>query len=145
MWRIPPPNQSTKPGDIAGGIRCVRGLEYLRIKIRGRKYSANRLAFLYIRGRWPRFLMDHQDGNTLNNRWQNLRECTHSQNAANRGANKNNKLGIKGVYLFAPGVYRAEIGINGKKIRLGLHKTPEAAAHAYRKAAKKYFGEFASW
>jgi len=99
-----------------------------------------------MRGYWPQNQMDHKDGNGLNNRWSNLRECSRSQNGANRqGPQKNNKLGIKGVGLHVKsGKYHARIRVHGKQIHLGYYDTSEAAACAYQKAAKKHFGEFAS-
>ena len=147
MWRISPSN-TISVGSIAGSISCGRsgnGLLYRRIQIYGSGYPASHLAFLYIKGNWPSGEIDHVDGNSLNNRFLNLRQATQSQNLANRSVQKNNKLGIKGVYRTPRGRYRAQIGKDGKVIKLGHHNTSEAAARAYRKAAKKYFGEFAKW
>ncbi len=144
-WRISP-SFGVRVGDVAGTIwRDRKGTKaYRRIKIRKYNYPAHRLAFLYIRGYWPRSQVDHWDENGLNNRWLNLRECTRSQNQANRGPNKNNKLGIKGVHKKKKsGKYQAKININGKTVSLGYYNTPQKAARAYQKAAKKYFGEFA--
>ena len=85
--------------------------------------------------------VDHINGNTFDNRRENLRICTHAENMRNRKVHKNNRLGVKGVYL-ARGKFRAEININKKKIRLGVFATLEAAALSYRLAAVKYHGEF---
>ena len=147
MWRIPPhPMARIKIGGIAGTTwRDPRnGRSYRRIRLYGRAYAAHRLAFLYIRGYWPPQEIDHKDRNGLNNRWLNLREATHSQNQANGSHYKNNKLGIKGVHRRTNGKYHAQIKFNNKKYHLGDFDTPEAASHAYIKAAKKYFGEFTS-
>ncbi|KKM22038.1 hypothetical protein LCGC14_1629400 [marine sediment metagenome] len=147
MWRISPSNK-TPVGSIAGSISCGRngnGLLYRRIQIHERGYPASHLAILYIKGRWPIDEIDHINGNSLNNRFLNLRMCTSSQNSANRGPQKNNKLGIKGVYRTPRGRYRAQIGKDGQVIKLGHYNTSKSAALAYRKAAKKYFGEFAKW
>ena len=150
MWRKCV-NQSKshkiQPGDIAGSVwGTKRGRTPCRyIKIYGKRYGAHQLAFLYIKGYFPAGDIDHKDGDGLNNRWLNLRECNRSQNCANRGANKNNKLGIKGIHLKKNGKYHAQININFKKHHLGDFNTSEAAYFAYQKAAKKHFGEFASW
>ena len=89
-------------------------------------------------------IVDHINMNGLDNRRCNLRPCNKSQNMANRGACKNNKLGIKGVsYCKATGRYRADINCNGKRRNLGRFATPEEAAAAYITAAKILFGEFA--
>lgn len=87
--------------------------------------------------------VDHIDGNPLNNQKNNLRKCTNSQNMANQGTSKVNKTGYKGVKLFSKGKYAAQIQVNRKGIHLGYYSCPKQAAHAYDKAAKKYFGEFA--
>jgi hypothetical protein len=90
------------------------------------------------------FFVDHKNRNGLDNRRENLRECTVSQNAANKEVSKNNKTGYKGVSLIRKtGKYVAQIRHNGKKIRLGQYDTPEEAAMVYDKAAKECHGEFA--
>ena len=131
-------------GTIAGTI-AHRSLDhqYRHIRIQGRRYRAHRLAFLYIRGRWPRGI-DHKDRNGLNNSWTNLRECTRSQNQANRGVQRNNKLGIKGVFKTRYGKFRATVRKNGKPIYSSNHDTLDAAALAYKRAAQKYYGKFAN-
>lgn len=147
MWRIPPhPMARIKIGGIAG-TTCRNhqtGKSYRRIRLYGCAYAAHRLAFLYMKGYWPSREIDHKDGDGLNNRWLNLRECTHSQNQANGCHYKNNKLGIKGVLLRKNGRYQAQISINCKSHYLGTFDTSEEASRVYWKVAKKYFGEFAS-
>ena len=141
MWRVSL-NRRIKVGSRAGSVvRDRRGRSYTHIKIHGQSYLAHRLAFLYMKGYWPHEI-DHENGNGLNNHWLNLRECTHSQNVANQGPRKDNKLGIKGVSLYKNGRYQAQININGKRIHLGYYDTPEAAARAYKKAAEKHYGVF---
>lgn len=86
--------------------------------------------------------VDHINGNTLDNRKENLRPCNPSQNIANSKISKNNKSGYKGVYK-ARNKWRANIMIAGKTIHLGTWETAEMAAMAYDKKAKEVFGEFA--
>ena len=145
IWRISL-NNRIRVSDIAGRVSQHRKYSqvYRVIGIKGHKYAAHHLAFLYIKGHWPRDQIDHKDGNGLNNCWLNLRECTQSQNQANRGPTKNNKLGTKGVYK-KNGRYYAKIMVNGKVINIGQFDALETAAQAYRKTATKHFGEFASW
>jgi hypothetical protein len=78
-------------GYVAGG--------YLKITFEGTLYLAHRLAFVLMTGRWPRNCVDHIDGNSLNNKWANLRDVTHRENCRNhRKLYKNNTSGHTGVY-----------------------------------------------
>jgi len=89
-------------------------------------------------------LVDHHDGNGLNNQKINLRLCNHSDNMRNTRIPKNNKSGFKGVsWHKKSGKWRSVIKAEGKHKHLGLFTTDIAAAEAYNEAAKKYFGEFA--
>ena len=83
-----------KVGSIAGVV-TPRGYRY--IQLNGRKYAAHRLVWFIEYGCFPSLFIDHIDGNKLNNHISNLREVTIKQNNENRGAQKNNKIGIKGV------------------------------------------------
>lgn len=88
--------------------------------------------------------VDHINGNTLDNRKSNLRNCTHSQNMANRGVTKQNKSGFKGVSFHKQHQkWHAKITVMRKKIHIGYFETPEDAASAYDAKAKEFFGEFA--
>lgn len=89
-------------------------------------------------------VIDHINGNTLDNRLSNLRKCTVSENAKNRSLNKNNTSGYKGAVWHAPTQkYQARIYVNGKWRSMGMHAEAKDAARAYNEAAKKYFGEYA--
>ncbi len=89
-----------------------------------------------------RIMIDHIDRNPLNNQKSNLRICTVSQNGCNRGKNKNNTSGYKGVYLKPNGKWNAVIGTNGQYINLGTFSEKVDAARAYNDAALLYHGEF---
>ena len=90
--------------------------------------------------------VDHIDHNTLDNRKSNIRVCSPSQNHGNRGLNKNNTSGYKGVAKSVGcSTWRAYIAIDYRQISLGSYRSPVEAAMAYDKAAQEYFGEFASF
>jgi hypothetical protein len=93
------------------------------------------------------FVVDHANNDPLDNRKCNLRICTPSQNQMNRGKEKTNKSGYKGVHYFKWGHrikrWKAEIGYDGKTHFIGYFATKEEAYAAYCEAAKKYHGEFA--
>lgn len=88
--------------------------------------------------------VDHINGNSLDNRKENLRFCTNQQNSFNRQAQKNNKLGIKGVsWKKSHKKFMARIKVGEKVIHLGHFDSAIKAALVYQEAEKKYFGEFA--
>jgi hypothetical protein len=114
------------------------------IHLSHRLLKAHRLAWLFETGRWPDQQIDHINGNPGDNRIENLREATNTQNQYNRGANKNNTSGHKGVCWDKPrGKWRAQIVLDRKSVFLGHYETAEAAGEAYRRAAEKAHGAFA--
>lgn len=89
-------------------------------------------------------MVDHVDNNGLNNRRENLRLANKSQNARNRGAQRNNSSGYKGVSWNKPNKkWIVGIAIDSKKIYLGQYHNIHDAARAWNAAALKYHGEFA--
>lgn len=88
--------------------------------------------------------IDHQNGNGLDNRKENLRLCSAGQNAHNRRKyrTKNPTSHFKGVFR-SRNKWHAEIMVKGVTIRLGAYSFEEVAALAYDLAALKYFREFA--
>lgn len=87
-------------------------------------------------------LLDHINCDPADNRIVNLREANMSENKRNSGPHKDNKSGYKGVSSKG-NRWRAEIWIEGNRIRLGTFTTPEEAYSAYCSAAKKHHGKFA--
>lgn len=89
------------------------------------------------------FTVDHINLNSLDNRRQNLRLATRTQQNANRDVSRNNKSGYKGVRRPTDmRKWRASIGYQRRFIFLGSFDTPEQAALAYNEAAQRLFGEF---
>jgi hypothetical protein len=113
--------------------------------IGGKKYiydsNGNRLHRM-IMGANAGSVVDHINGNTMDNSRLNLRICTQSQNAKNRSkSTKSASSKYKGVHWHRG--WMASIRVNYKRIYLGVFKTEEAAAMAYNNAAVRYHGEFA--
>lgn len=85
-------------------------------------------------------VVDHIDGNGLNNLRGNLRVCTQRENSRNRRSVR----GYRGVSWKADiGRWRARIMVDRREISLGAFDTPEQAAEAYNRAAAEYYGQFA--
>ena len=106
----------------------------------GKYHTLHRLVLKAPKGS----MIDHINGNGLDNRRENLRFCTKQQNQANQKQNKGNSSGYKGVAEASNcSKWRAYIRHNYKQIHLGNHNTPEEAARAYDAKAKELYGEFA--
>lgn len=134
-WKISPA-KNIAIGSIAGAPDN-RG--YWQIRCCRRLYYAHRLAWLFMTEEWPAFQLDHKNLNKSDNRWENLRAATATQNRANqRGYGKY----PKGVCLQGK-KFQAQIQKNGKHLYLGIFATQEEASEAYAIAAKQYFGEYA--
>lgn len=89
-------------------------------------------------------IIDHINGNKLDNRRSNLRFCTVAENSRNVSLRKDNKTGYKGVhYATHQKIYRASIKVDGKSIYLGGSKDINKAVELYRQGAIKYHKEFA--
>lgn len=87
--------------------------------------------------------VDHKNMDRLDNRRENLRPCTQSQNLANSEKRPHNTSGFKGVnWNTTANMWAARLGFQNKRIFLGYFRTAEEAAQAYDSAAKQYFGEF---
>ncbi|MCK5609397.1 HNH endonuclease [Candidatus Pacearchaeota archaeon] len=132
---------SAKAGDIAGSINS-KG--YLLTRINGKKYLNHRIIFLFVYGYLPEF-MDHVDNNRLNNKIENLRECTWNENQHNALLRKDNKSGIKCVtWHKATKKWMAAIRINKQSKHLGVFSDIKEAKKSVDDARIKYHGEFAN-
>jgi hypothetical protein len=88
--------------------------------------------------------VDHINGNGLDNRRENLRICSRAENLRNRGIQRNNQTGYKGVcWNKSKNTYTAQIQYEKTTYRLGTYPSAKEAALAYDKAARRYFGKFA--
>lgn len=110
------------------------------ISIDRKMYFAHRLAFLYMTGEWPTHQVDHINRDQSDNRWENLREATGSQNRVNRLTKS--KYGWPRGVSFTNNWYYATITKDGKRRHIGIFRTPEAAHSAYLKVTEELHGEF---
>lgn len=89
-------------------------------------------------------IVDHINGDPLDNRRSNLRPATSSQNCINRARRKDNTSGYKGVSWYSPSKkWKAQICVNRETTFLGYFDTPEEAYAAYCEAAKEKHGKYA--
>lgn len=108
---------NVKQNSIAGNITEMK---YIRIKIDGRLYYAQRLAWLYVHGEWPPQKIDHINRNPTDNRLVNLRAVSQAVNCQNKSVAKNNSSGKSGVCWHKRDQHwRAQIQHNKKVIHIG--------------------------
>ena len=134
-WRV---NRTAgvKVGDLAGS-QDNEG--YRLLSVDGRLYKAHRVAWLYMTGIWPPHVIDHIDQNPSNNAFSNLRLASTAQNGMNRRMDKRNRTGVTGVtWCTSSQKWRADIGENGKLIRLGRFDTLLDAVAARKLAERKH-------
>jgi hypothetical protein len=117
---------------------------YVIIRVDNNVYKAHRLAWLYVYGEWPDGEIDHINRNKSDNRIENLRVVTRSQNQMNIAAYSNNSAGIKGVVWHEGRQHwRAYIKIDGQLIDLGHFSDIDDAKQARLEAETELFGKFA--
>lgn len=112
---------------------------YVLIGVDGGRYLAHRLAWLYVHGNFPNCCVDHINGNTKDNRIENLRDVSVQVNSQNRKkAQSNSKSGLLGAAFYKrTGKWQSTIRVNGRHKALGYYDTPEQAHDAYLSAKRQ--------
>lgn len=130
----------SKVGEVAGTIPKNARKKYCKVGINGVIYLAHRVIWLIVTGDWPDNEIDHDNGNGIDNRWNNLNCATVSQNCKNRKQFSTNTSGATGVFWRANRKrWVAYIWIHGKYKTLGHFRKKEYAIAA-RKAAETEMG-----
>lgn len=107
---------------------------YLKTLINRKPFRVHKLIWVMHGGQYSD-LLDHADRNPSNNRLENLRKVTHSENNLNRGTHRRNKIGVKGVcYISSIGKYKASLQVSGFKHHLGYFNSVEEAKVAHESA-----------
>lgn len=131
-WKVSN-SKKLKVGSIAGWYN-TRG--YVQITIKNKKYTAHRLAWLYMYGTDPKAQIDHVNGNKEDNRIDNLREVNNRENNQNKTVHRNGRLVGYSLHKNTK-KYQARVNVNKKVIHIGLYNTPQEAHEAYVKKLKE--------
>jgi hypothetical protein len=99
------------------------------------RFKAHRLAWFFHYGVWPTCVIDHINGDTSDNRIDNLRDVTHAVNAQNKALHGLGKGDI-GISPCSENTWRAEIQVGESRISLGTWDSKEEARAAYITAVR---------
>lgn len=129
------------PGGVAG---CVAPTGYWVLMYGGSQYRRSRVAWLLMTGEWPMQDIDHKDRDTVNDRWDNLRSATESENMANAKVRCDNTSGARGVsWNFRLGSWHVRVNVDRQLYHIGYFDDFDEAVRARDEAAAKLHGEFA--
>lgn len=137
--------KQTSSRSLVGQVAGTKNTDgYIRVQINGKFYAAHKLIYLMWHGVYPDCI-DHINGNRSDNRIENLREVTRSQNQWNRKTGKNNTSGIKGVVFDTNrNKWTASLYIDGKQKTLGRFDDIKLAELVVQKARDKHHKEYAN-
>lgn len=115
---------------------------YARVRIDGVPHNLHRIIFMMHHGRMPKTI-DHIDGNQFNNKIDNLRECSISENMFNSIRPSSNKSGVKGVFWHKHlERWYVSLCVKGKSKYIGVFKDLEKAKYAIEKHRGEFHGSF---
>lgn len=130
------------------GVRAgyVRKKGYIEIRIGNSRFFEHNLSWFYFKGSFPPTgkELDHKNRIRNDNRPDNLRLCTRSQNNVNTGLRSDNKVGVRGVYYNKKKKkYCAQLSVNGKRMTIGHYDSIKEASNVIVSARISAYGEFA--
>jgi hypothetical protein len=105
----------------------------------GKSYPAHRVIYFLHTGVWPKGVVDHINGNPHDNRPENLRDITQSENTKSYGpAHKDSTSNFRGVHWFKrDSKWQSQIFCKGKKYHLGYFDSEREAAFVWNYSATK--------
>lgn len=137
FWKI-----SKTPIKIGKETGTINSTGYKCTTVNKKTYLTHRLIFLYHHGYLPE-MVDHIDGNPLNNNIENLREADKYQNQYNAKKRSDNKTGVKGVHICpTTGKYIANIRLDGQRIYLGSFLDLQSAEEIIKQTRLNFHKEF---
>ena len=135
------PSYKINIGDLAGSLRSTG---YVAVMVDGKYYKNHRLIFLWNYGFLPKYI-DHINGNPADNRIENLRAASLSQNQFNRKKSSTSTTGCKNVFFNKKDKkWVVKIRVNGTRKHLGTFSNLELADLVATEARDLYHKEFAN-
>ena len=126
------------------GTQLPTGHIAIRVRELGGAIYAHRIVFYFFNGYVPD-MIDHINNNPVDNRIENLRACTRSENYMNKGAHKNSKSKLKNVYFNKRlNTWYVQLKADGRKFYVGCLKTAEEAKAVASALRDKHHGQFAN-
>ena len=147
FWRNPPKQHAERVGREAGFICKAKAggknKDYWHVRAFGKTFKRSRVVFMMVNGFWPEPAVDHINGNSMDDRPENLRQCDQSQNTVN-SRDKVRKYDLpRGVYQTKQGKFMARLTVRGVTKSLGVYPTPDEASRIFQAARKEAYREFA--
>lgn len=128
-------------GSKRGG--SSNGKYYWHVKIDTAPIKRSHIIFLFATGKWPELQIDHINGDSLDDRFENLREVTPTQNAWNHKKRAKKSDCPMGVRRLKSGRYLARIACNKQMFQFGPFETQDEASAIYQRKRKEMFGDYA--
>lgn len=142
FWRNVAKEHARLNGTEAGSLRG-NSKPYWIIKVGGRAYRRSQIVLAFVTGKWPDQCVDHINGNSLDDRGENLRHASIAENARNHKGRAKKQDTPMGVRKCPNGRFQARIAFERKTRHLGVFPTVDQANAAYMAARKELFGEYA--
>ena len=112
---------------------------YMHGHIFKKHYFAHRVAWALHHGEWPAGQIDHINGVRSDNRIENLRVVSHSDNQKNVKLRHDNKSGIPGVdWRSGCSLWRVRASLNGRRVMIGYYKNLDDAKKARLEAQRSF-------
>lgn len=129
-------------GKVAG---CAGDKGYTLVTLKGVQYMAHIIVFFLHEGKWPTEMIDHINGNRGDNRPENLREATASENSCNSKTSSRNSSGVKGVsWNTRKGKWKVRVTKAGKCHFGGWFDCLEDATAKANSMRESLHGDFSS-
>lgn len=133
-------------GKLAGEpVKNKKGIKRRgRVVVDGKQYYRHHIVWMMHNGPIPEGMqIDHENRNAFDDKIENLRLTTPSQNSINRELSNKGEVEYRGVSKHHSGGFQARIKLEGKVKYLGKFDCKHRAAEAYNKAAIELHGEYA--